>query len=64
MGVKNIQGELQVNGEVVATQDWAMQYIADNFTTLMQQYLNSEAAAGNKPTAADISEVFNEEEEA
>ena len=45
-------------------QEWVKQYIADNFATLMAEYLNSTEATENKPTAADISEVFNENKEA
>jgi hypothetical protein len=45
-------------------QDWVKQYIADNFATLMAEYLNSTEATENKPTAVEISEVFNENEEA
>jgi hypothetical protein len=48
----------------MATQDWVKQYIADNFATLMAEYLNSTEATENKPTAVEISEVFNENEEA
>jgi hypothetical protein len=48
----------------MATQDWVAQYIRDNFATLMADYLNSAEATENKPTTADISEVFNENEEA
>lgn len=48
----------------LATEEYVQQYIADNFATLMAQYLNSVEATENKPTAADISTVFNEEEEA
>jgi hypothetical protein len=38
--------------------------LASVFTQFMAEYLNSEAAIESKPTAADISEIFNEEEEA
>lgn len=46
----------------MATQNWVMQYIADNFATLMEEYLNSAEATENKPTAADIGTIFEEEE--
>ena len=63
-GVKTFTAPIKINTETVATQEWIMQYIQDNFATLMAQYLNSVEATENKPTETDISSVFDAEEEA
>ena len=42
--------------------EYIQQYIRDNFAALMAEYLNSAEAAENKPTATEISSVFEEEE--
>jgi hypothetical protein len=55
---------LITGGDRLATEEYVKQYIRDNFATLMAEYLNSTEATENKPTAAEISEVFNENEEA
>jgi hypothetical protein len=54
----------QVETLSVDMKSYVQQYIRDNFATLMAEYLNSETATENKPTAADIGKVFNENEEA
>jgi hypothetical protein len=78
-GTDNYQLQFPYENDILATQgyirgcmntieaniqSYVQQYIHNNFATLMKEYLNSEAATENKPTEADISEVFNENEEA
>lgn len=62
-GNKTFIAPIKINTETVATQEWVIKYIQDNFATLMSQYLNSVEAIENKPTEVEISTIFNEEEE-
>ena len=63
--VDALQENIQNNYyDKTGTEEYVQQYIRDNFATLMAQYLNSAEATANKPTTAEISAVFNEEEEA